>query len=67
MDQYTEQMREVFNIEKFPDYPQTGNPNKDAAQFAHGFQQVTLLRNDPVYYSSDSSGADKPEFLSNQK
>lgn len=60
---YEKEMREFFKINEFPAYPDTGNAQKDATQFAGTFQQVTLLRNDPVYYSNNATGTSKPDFL----
>lgn len=66
MNNYEQQMKNIFNIGNFPDYPSTGNPQKDAKEFAEQFQKVSMLRNDPVYYSGQSTGVVMPDFLSHQ-
>jgi hypothetical protein len=57
------QMREVFGINSFPNYPSTGNRQNDAIDFAGQFKKVSVLRNDVVYYTQNTSSAEVPSYL----
>lgn len=63
MKDYAEQMKTIFGITDYPEYPETETENQNAVQFAEQFHEVTLLRNDPVFYTTNTSDYQQPNYL----